>query len=373
MLNEDNAVKYHYGEFPPKNLKYDRVLIEHLLSATDSLARYDQMLKGLHNSEILLAPMRDQEAIISSRIEGTFSTIDEILKYEADSKGEEGEFLATRDDVIETVLYRRALKNAQLAIEDGYPLSQSLIKGLHKQLLQFGRGASKSPGEYKKEQNYLAGKAKNEILFVPIAPEHLQSGMDTLFDYIENGDASILIRAALTHLEFEALHPFKDGNGRIGRMFITLMLWRFNQISAPHFYISRYFEEHKNEYIDKMRGVSENSDWESWCIFFLEAVKQQSEQNLCIAESITELYEELKLTFTEILGTRWSVIALDYFFTNPIFRNNKFTSDAGIPFSTAHRISRELASKGILRTIAESSGRRPAMYAFEPLLELVRV
>jgi Fic family protein len=169
MLNEDSAVKYHYGEFPPKNLKYDRILIEHLLSATDSLARYDQMLKGLHNSEILLAPMRDQEAIISSRIEGTFSTIDEILKYEADSKGEEGEFLATRDDVIETVLYRRALKSAQLAIEEGYPLSQSLIKGLHKQLLLFGRGASKSPGEYKKEQNYLADNAKKEILFVPFA------------------------------------------------------------------------------------------------------------------------------------------------------------------------------------------------------------
>lgn len=373
MLNEKKAVKYHCGKFPPKDLNYGEVLIKPLLSATDSLARYDQMLKGLHNSEILLAPMRDQEAIISSRIEGTFSTIDEILRYEADSTGENDELSTTRDDVIETVLYRRALKGAQAAIEEGRPLSQSLIKGLHKQLLLYGRGSSKSPGEYKTEQNYLADKAKKEILFIPIAPEHLQSGMDALFDYIEKDDSPLLIRTALTHLEFEALHPFKDGNGRIGRMLITLMLWRYNMISAPHFYISKYFEEHKDKYIDMMRGVSENSDWESWCVFFLEAIKQQSEQNLSIAESITKLYEEQKHTFTKTLGTRWGVIALDYFFTKPIFRNNRFTSDSGIPFSTASRISRTLVSEGILRTVEESSGRRAAMYAYEPLLEIVRV
>lgn len=372
MLNEDSAIKYHYNQFPPEDLDY-KTLIEPLVIATDALARYDQMLKSLHNSEILLAPLRDQEAVISSRIEGTFSTIDEILKYEADSEGDDKDLTTTRKDVIETVLYRRALKGAQQAIEEGYPLSQHLIKELHKQLLMLGRGAHKSPGEYKKEQNYLADKAKKEILFIPIAPEHLQSGMDMLFKYIENGDNPILIRTALTHLEFEALHPFKDGNGRIGRMLITLMLWHFDIISAPHFYISGYFEEHKDRYIDTMRGVSENADWTSWCVFFLEAVKVQSDRNLRIAESITDLYNEMKTTFARILGSKWSVIALDFCFTNPIFRNNKFTSKSGIQSSTAARFSRQLAAEGILRTVEEAAGRRPAMYAFEPLLELVRV
>ena len=132
------------------------------------------------------------------------------------------------------------MKNAQHAIDDGYPLSLSLVKSLHKQLLFFGRGASKSPGELKNEQNYLADRSKKNILFIPISPEKLQDGLDTLFQFIDSDNHPVLVRAALSHIEFEALHPFKDGNGRIGRMLITLMLWLSDAISAPHFYISNY-------------------------------------------------------------------------------------------------------------------------------------
>ncbi len=367
-----NSVQYHYDKFPPQNLDYGK-MVNSLLKATDALARYDQMLKNMHNSEILLAPLRNQEAVISSRMEGTISTMDEILKFEADSENDSEEAKNVRSEVFETILYQRALLNAQKAMKDGYPLSQHLIKTLHQQLLSFGRGAQKSPGQYKIEQNYLADKIKQKVLFTPISPEKLNEGLEQLFTYIKESSDPILIKTALMHLEFEALHPFQDGNGRIGRMLITLLMWSSGAISAPHFYVSGYMEEHKDEYIDTMRNVSKNNNWEAWCIFFLNAIEKQAIRNLEIAESIKNLYEEMKPIFSATLSSKWSVNALDYIFTNPIFRNNRFTSKSGIPGPTAARFTRLLLDKELLRTIEESSGRRPALYAFEPLLKLVRV
>ncbi len=371
-LNFENAVNYHYGKFPPTDLDYGK-FVQSLVKATDALARYDQMLKNMHNSEILLAPLRNQEAVISSRMEGTVSTMDEILKYEADHDGESTEAPNVRSEVIETILYQRALKSAQKAMEEGYPFSQSLIKGIHQRLLSFGRGASKSPGEFKNEQNYLADKLKKNILFVPIAPEKLQDGLDSLFNYLEQSTDPILVKTAVSHIEFEALHPFKDGNGRIGRMLITLMLWASKTISAPHFYVSGFLEENKNQYIDQMRNVSENNDWNSWCDFFLNAIEQQAIRNLVVAENIRALYEEMKKVFSEILSSKWSVDTLDFVFTNPIFRNSKFTSISGIPAASAARFTRLLLEHNLLTPIEEASGRRSALYSFEPLMQLVRI
>ena len=371
-LDLENAVYYHYEQFPPKQLNYVN-FVNCLIKATDAIARYDQMLKNMHNSEILLAPLRNQEAVISSRMEGTVSTMDEILKYEADHEGETTETPNVRSEVIETILYQRALKAAQEAMNDGYPISQSMIKAIHQRLLSFGRGAKKSPGEFKTEQNYLADRNKKKILFVPICPEKLQDGLDILFEYISNNTEPAIIKSAMTHIEFEALHPFKDGNGRIGRMLITLMLWKSGTISAPHFYVSGYFEENKDEYIDTMRRASETGNWDEWCSFFLTAIEQQAIRNLAIAEDIRELYEKMKQTFSDVLSSKWSVTALDFVFTNPVFRNNKFTSNSGISAATAARFTRTLLDEEIIRTVEEASGRRPALYSFEPLMNLVRI
>lgn len=372
-MNIENAVSYHYGAFPPHNLKLEMILGS-LLKATDALARYDQVLKSLHNSEFFLAPLRNQEAVISSRMEGTISTLDEILQYEADlDEMTEEDPEKVRSEVFETVLYQRALISAQRSMQDGYPLSQHLVKSIHQQLLSFGRGAEKSPGQYKTEQNYLADKIKQKIEFIPISPEKLIDGMEDLFKYLNESNDAVLIRTALMHLEFEALHPFKDGNGRIGRMLITLYLWSTESISAPHFYISGYMEEHKDEYIDTMRKVSSDGNWEDWCNFFFKAIEEQALKNIQIAESIKQLYEEMKSVFADTLSSKWSVNALDFIFANPIFRNNRFTSASGIPAPTASRFTRLLLDRNIIRMIKDASGRRPALYAFEPLLKLVRV
>ncbi len=369
-FNLDNAVNYHYDQFPPNSINYE-LFIEELLSATETLARYDQMIRNLPNSELLLAPLRNQEAGLSSRIEGTVSTIDEILQYEADTAGGLPE--NTRADVIETILYQRALKNAQLALEDGYGFSLSFIKQMHQQLLSLGRGAAKSPGEFKKEQNYLADRMARKIRFIPISPEKLNDGLHELINYIESNPSPALIKTGVAHVEFEALHPFQDGNGRIGRMMITLLLWKSGVLSQPHFYISGYFEEHKDEYIAAMRNVSKNNDWNEWIRFFLTAVAHQATKNLNIAEQIRNLYEEMKTEFSELLSSKWSLTALDFIFTHPVFRNNRFVSNTKIPVPTAAVMVKKLVERGYLLQKEESSGRRPALYSFEPLMRLVRV
>lgn len=374
-INLDNAVFYHHGKFPPEIIQYQRI-IPALTGAIEAIARYDQMLKNMHNGEILLAPLRNQEAVISSRMEGTISTMDEILQYEADYPETDGKSVYgvnVRSDIIETVLYQRTLKNTQKAMSEGYPLTKSLLKGMHQQLLSFGRGANKSPGEFKKEQNYLADTFKKSILFVPISPEKLEEGLDRLFSYINENQDHILIKTGVTHLEFEALHPFQDGNGRIGRMLITLMLWNANIISAPHFYISGYFENNKNTYIDLMRRVSETGDWNEWIVFFLNAIETQAKQNLEIAENIRRLYEEMKSIFSDTLSSKWAVMAQDFIFTNPIFRNSQFIEKSGIPSTTATRFTKLLVEKGILTTKEEAAGRKSALYSFDMLMDLVRV
>ena len=366
-FNTEEAVNYHYDNFPPQNINYGG-FIKEIINATDALARFDQMLKNMHNSEILLAPLRNQEAVISSRIEGTISTMDEILQYEAD---DDGDNINVRSDIIETILYQRALKNAQDALEEGYSISTSFIKQMHQQLLYLGRGATKSPGEFKTEQNYLADKIKKKIQFIPISPEKLNDGLEKLFKYLEESNDPALIKTALMHLEFEALHPFQDGNGRIGRMLITLFLWKEGILSQPHFYISGFLEENKDMYIDTMRLVSATNNWEDWVRFFLTAVENQAIRNLEIAENIKNLYDQMKDEFTELLSSKWSLATLDFVFTNPVFRNNKFTS--GIPTATAASITKKLLENGYLEQKQEASGRRPALYSFEPLMKIVRV
>ncbi len=370
------AAHYHYGSFPPEGLDY-QLLLPAVVSASSALARFDQMVKTLHNESLFLVPLRNQEAILSSRIEGTISTLDEILEYDADTAPGNGEapmrVHQVRPDIIETILYRRALTAAQKSLEEGYPLTSSMLKSMHQLLLSFGRGSKNSPGQFKTEQNYIGEKSSRKISFVPIAPEQLDQGLATLFSYIKSNDHPDLIRIAATHLEFEALHPFQDGNGRIGRMLVTLLLWRTGAIASPHFYISQFFEENKDEYIAKMRAVSETKDWNEWFLFFLEAVTVQADRNLKTMESIRDLYESLKLKFNEILSSKYAARLLDAIFERPVFKSGMIVESCGIPHATANRLTRALIDEEILLISQEASGRRAAIFAFEPLLELVRV
>lgn len=365
----DDNVNYHYGKFPPATLDYQR-LFSAMGDAREALARYDQTLQALHNSDILLTSLRGQEAVVSSRMEGTISTVDEVFRYEADH--EDNAPTDAHRDTVEVALYASALRRAQSSMKDGQSLSEFLIKSAHRHLLSYGRGADKDPGEYKKEQNYIGDDRRREVSFTPISPEQLQPAMERLIKFANGDEFPPLLSIALSHVEFEALHPFNDGNGRIGRMIITLSLWSKGIIAEPHFYISAFLEEEKDQYIERMRQVSLNGDWTGWCEFFLIALTEQAKRNLETAKAISQLYEDMKTVFRDTTNSQWAMTAQDYIFKNPVFRNSRFTGRSGIPTSTAIRISRTLAEAGLLEELESASGQRAALYAFEPLIQLVR-
>jgi len=360
-----DAVTYHIGGFPPGSLDYE-VLLGPLEEAAASLARYDAKMSGMVNSELFLAPLRRQDAVTSSRMEGTISTIEELYRLEAEEDaGSADPYREARNDDVETYLYSRALRNAQQALADGAPLGEHLIRTAHQQLLSFGRGARKRPGSYKVEQNYIGDERQGRIHYVP--------AMGELVRYINESTMRPLIRTAIAHVEFEALHPFEDGNGRIGRMLITLMLWKLGVLHQPNFFVSGYFEANKDEYIERMRAVSAKGDWTGWVVFFLHAMHAQATVNIQTADAIFRLHGEMRERFREVLNSQFHDQALDFVFASPIFRNDRFVERSGIPPSSARALSRRLVEAGMLRTIEPASGRRAAMYAFDPLLDLLKV
>lgn len=368
--DQSQMVDYHYGQFPPTDLDLTR-LIAPLAKAQDAISRYDQMLISLPNSELLLAPLRQNEAVISSRMEGTISTVDEVMIYEAET-ADDGTARPVRDDVVEVALYSHVLRRAQAAVSEGQPINESLIRSAHRILLSFGRGASKSPGNYKTEQNYVGDDRRKEIYFKPINPLQLQSAMENLLEFMEDSTMLHLFKVGVAHIEFEALHPFNDGNGRIGRLLITLLLWKYGLIHKPHFYVSAYFETNKTEYIDLMRRVSREDDWTSWVAFFLEAIAEQAENNLSTAKEIMTLYEDMKESFREISGSKWHIAAQDSIFENPVFKNSQLIKRSGMPKHVATRITKLLHESGLLTELRPASGRRGALFMFEPLMEIVR-
>lgn len=367
------AVDYHYGNFPPSGLNYEKFVLP-LTAATSALARYDAKLEKLHNKELLLAPLRNAEAVVTSRIEGTIATLDEILKIEADVEDDNPDDQSNyRQEAIEVYSYTRAVKHAQKLLKEGLPISARLIREAHSRLLFFGRAADKTPGDFKKDQNYVVDKRNKHILFIPASPEYLdKEGMTALENYINDEQIEPLIQTAIMHVEFEGLHPFKDGNGRLGRMLVPLNLWQRGLIHAPHLYVSSAIEERRDEYVDRLREVSEKDAWNEWVIFFLEIVKRQAEINMQITDRIGDLYDAMVAQFRELLRSQWAPVALDYVFTRPVFRNSAFTANSGIPAQTAHRISRTLTESGVLTQVEPASGRRAALLAFQPLLEIVR-
>ena len=372
LFPEFQAVEYHHGDFPPRNLRYDAIYAP-LAEAAAAIARYEQMLKGIHNSRLFLTPLARQEALSSSRMEGTISTLDELLEYEANLDEDEDEDKSdVRRDTLEVHAYRLAMNRVEEMVDGGSELSPELLCECHKKLLAFTRGHEKFPGRFKTEQNYLVDRVARKVLFTPIAPGNLKSGIDKLFLFIGKSNEHPLLKTAIAHVEFESLHPFNDGNGRVGRILITLMLWQLGLIARPHFYISGYLEKRKEEYIERMRAVSADDDWTAWCIFFLEAVRGQAELNHSKSEEIRELYERMKETFRTYLSSQWYINALDFIFANPVFRNNTFTSRSGIPKQTANRFTRILLEAGLLTTVRAPSGRSPGLYAFHPLLQIVR-
>ncbi len=363
-------VRYHLGEFPPKALDWAR-LIPLLGPANAGLARYDGLLSAIPNAHILLSPLTTQEAVLSSKIEGTQVTIGEVLEIEAG--GDSAAFTQPkREDAEEVLNYRRAMR-ACVGEMEHRPFSQQLLRGAHALLMQGVRGRDMTLGNYRDEQNWIGPKGCTAATasFMPITPEHLRFGMDDWERYFgSTAEPDALVQLAIIHVEFEALHPFKDGNGRLGRMLIPLFLYQRKLLTSPDFYMSGYLERKREEYQERLRAVSRDGDWTGWCLFFLEGVREQAGENERRARSILALYDRIKTQVADLTHSQHTMRAVDFLFQSPIFPAPAFTNHAGIPKPTASRILALLREAGILLTLEEGRGRRPGIYAFRELLNV---
>ena len=361
-------VYYHTGRFPPEGRLDWPVLIPFIGPAAAAVARYDGTLAAIPNPRILLAPLMTREAVLSSRIEGTQATMGEVLGFEA---GQEPDSPARRDDIWEVLNYRAAMRRAEEMLGK-LPLSQRVIREAHSVLLSRVRGEGKLPGEYRKTPNWIGapGCSLEEAKFVPIGADRLPDAMSAWERYIHQESPDRLIKLAILHAEFEALHPFLDGNGRLGRMLVPLLLWQDGLIREPTFYISAYFEAHRDGYYDSLLAVSRDDDWTGWCRFFLEAVRLQAEDNLIKAKGIISLYEDLKRRVPELTRSRYAIHSLDWIFGHPIFRASDFAAGTGMSGRTARRILDALCEGNVLQVLVPGSGRRTSVLAFPDLLSL---
>lgn len=358
-------VQYHEGRFPPGSLDWPR-LIPLLGPAAAAVARYDGMLAAVPNPSLLLSPLSTQEAVLSSRIEGTQATMGEVLEFEA---GQEAVSPERREDIREVLNYRAAMREAERLLET-LPISQRVVREAHKVLLAGVRGQNKAPGEYRRIPNWIGppGCPVEEARFVPIGADRLPGAMSVWERYAHDDAPDKLVQLAILHAEFEALHPFLDGNGRLGRMLVPLFLWQAGLIRRPMFYISAYFEARRDAYYDGLLAVSRDDDWTGWCRFFLEAIRTQAEDNLAKAQGILALYEEMKRRVPEMTRSQYAIRALDWIFERPIFRSSDFVDSAGIPAPTARRFLGVLQRGGVLQVLVPGSGRRAAVLGFPALL-----
>ena len=364
-----SPVKYQMGSFPPGDIDWES-LVSLIGSANAALARYDGLLSAMPNAFVLLSPLMTQEAVLSSRIEGTQATMGEVLEYEADDKA--GELpVEKRSDIEEILNYRQAMNHAESMLKE-LPICQRVVKAAHKVLMQGVRGNDKTPGEYRRVSNWIGppGCSIEDARYIPISADRLPEGMSSWEKYVHSETRDRLVQLAVLHAEFEALHPFLDGNGRLGRMLIPLFMHNTGLISSPAFYVSAFFERNRDEYYDSLLKISSDNDWTQWIVFFLEAIVYQAEDNQKKANSILGLYEKNKVEFVSLLHSQYSIQALDFMFRQPIFKSTHFVSNAGMPATTARRLLSELRTGGALKTLYSARGSRSAVYVFAELLNI---
>lgn len=336
-------------------------LIPALGRANRSLAEYSGMLRRLPNSNLLLSPLRLQEAVLSSRIEGTLATMGEVLQFEA---GEAPQLEARRHDIEEILNYRSALDVATHELKSR-PFNLNLLLKLHKVLLSSVRGYNKAPGEFRRQQNYIGSRigGVEQIRFVPPDWMKLEHSLSNWEKYYHSDDDP-LARLALVHAQFEFLHPFLDGNGRIGRILIPIFLFEHGLLPEPTFYMSEYIEQHKEEYVDRLNDLGRvRNSWRSWVEFFLNAVTSQAQRNATTADEILRLYENLKEKFIAATRSRYAVPLLDAAFQLQYFQAAQLQWKGDPPSKQTLMIMLQALERDkLLRVYRSSAGRRASIW-----------
>lgn len=354
---------------PPASIDVEP-FIGPLTRATQAVGELKGIGRTIANPLLLIRPLQRREAVSSSSMEGTYTTLSDLFLFEAGAAKS-----TARTDNREVFNYVRALEAAIEGLEK-LPISSRLIRDAHRILLTGvarHRGASVEAGELKQDQNWIGGTGRIETArFIPSPPGHTADALDALMAYINREDraeASPLIDAALVHYQFEAIHPFADGNGRVGRMLISLMLIENGTLPQPLLYLSPYLERHKDRYIDLMFAVSRDGLWENWIFFFLEAVAASAQDTITVVERLQDLHREYRERLQIAQSSALALRIVDLAFERPARIVSDIAAQLGVTYQGAANNVAKLVKAGI----AEEVNSHPKVIVFPEILNALRL
>ena len=356
-FNDINIPKPYIPEELPINLDgilLNREMFNLITTASNEMGIYKGFLSNTPNPILLISPLLIQEAVLSSKIEGTHATLEDFLNYEAGNKTE-----IEKDELHEISNYRAALFYAldnmatcsTINDSEKFPLVIRLIKEMHKILLNNVRGSSKDPGNFKRLQNYIS--SGSTISFTPVAPELTDKFMGNLENYIHFDEIQILVQSAIIHAQFEMIHPFQDGNGRIGRLLIPLFLYYKEYLPYPTFYMSSYFEANRKDYITNLSNISKNKDWKTWIEFYLKGIIEQAKLNTSKAQYLLVIYNNMKESIITNINSKNGINILDFIFQHPVFKARQVSEKLNIQNKTAYNLLNQFVELGILSKLSE--------------------
>lgn len=337
---------------PPKPQIDVLALLDRLSLAERALGRLDGITMLLPRQELFLYMYVRKEAVLSSQIEGTQSTLTDLLRFE--NQAQAGEPI---DDIREVSNYVDAMMYGLERLEE-LPLSLRLIREMHARLLQSGRGGTKSPGEFRRSQNWIGGSRPGNALYVPPPVTELDVCLDALESFIHEDSSRLpaLIKAGLLHVQFETIHPFLDGNGRIGRLLVTLYLCVNGVLRKPLLYLSLYLKTHRSDYYRLLQEVRDHGNWEAWLDFFLAGVAETANQAFEAATRIVDLFKEDRERITNESDRAGSALRIhDLFQQNPFLTSNQLVQQTGLSAPTVNAALADLEKMGI---VEEITGRK---------------
>lgn len=349
---------------PNPPLQFDGTIQSLLSRADQAIGRLDGVALALPNSDLFVAMYVRREAVLSSQIEGTQSTLEDVLTFELDPRGRE-----LPRDVEEVVNYVSAM-NYGLERLDTFPLSLRLIREVHGMLLQAVRSADKLPGEFRTSQNWIgrANVTLAEASFVPPPPAEMRDALDSFEKFLYDEELPALIHCGLTHAQFETIHPFLDGNGRVGRLLITLLLCQRGILRRPLLYLSLYLLRYRGEYYDRLAAIREAGDWEGWLRFFLRGVCETAKEATETAERVIALHEQHRSLLQErdlaVNGLR----LLDLAFQRPLLNARLAQEGLQVSYFTANRLIDQFEALGLLQET--TGGHRNRRYRYTAYLAL---
>lgn len=333
----------------PPDIPWSSALVSILSEAERDLSRLSTLISAFPFPRLLVQPFMRNEAVISSRIEGTHASLIDVYAYETAQLS----FFERTDDVREVYNYVRAMDYG-LERFNALPISLRLIRELHEKLMEGVRGGAMTPGEFRRSQNWIGpvGSTPATAPYVPPPVEEMHQALDALEKFMHSDtDIPPLIRAGMIHYQFEAIHPFLDGNGRVGRLLMVLLLCEWGLLSQPLLNLSVYIEHYRQAYYDLLLGVSQQGAWEAWLRFFLRGVSEQARESVFRMERLQDIRGKYQPIVEQDRNSLRMAAVIDFLFSRPVLSIRQASEGLSIPFKTAQAYLLKLVQTGVLREV----------------------